>query len=220
LARRLVARGRARAGHDAAVSRVRSALTLLDRAAEPAGDRPGDVESHGAARVAAIARVLAVSQRTLERLFAEHVGFAPRTYQRTRRVGAVAEALEQEAWARQALARDTDGRDPLSRAVPDDVRDDASRPVRYARPGERRAPRAATLSELAHRVGYTDHAHMTREFTRVMGTAPSVYRRDAHAAPLVRRFGPVAFERTIPWGTMGRGAQVAPEASGIDPASP
>ena len=86
---------------------------------------------------------------------------------------------------------------------------------RAARPGApagargRAAPgwrvrRPATLTEVAHRVGYSDHAHMTREFTRVMGTPPSLYRRDARDTPLVRRVAPVAFERTVPWGGIGR----------------
>ena len=242
LARRLVARGRTRSGDESAVARVRGALALLDRAGDPHARVDDDLEGQGAARVAAVARTLAVSQRTLERLFAEHVGFAPRTYQRLRRVGAVAEALEQEAWAheahgreaqlREAPVREAPARDAPVRDAP--VRDapvrataggglplvggaDAARAAGGAapaapRPRARSAPRTATLSELAHRVGYTDHAHMTREFTRVMGTAPSTYRRDAHAAPLVRRFGPVDFERTVPWGTIGRGAATLPRA--------
>lgn len=124
--------------------------------------------------MAAVARALAVSPRTLERLFAEHVGFAPRTYQRLRRVGAVAEALEH----------------PEGRAL--------------GRSG--RAASTGTLSELAHTLGYADQAHMTREFTRVMGVAPSRYRREALATPMARRVGPVAFERSTPLGTVGRAA--------------
>lgn len=174
LARQLVARAASgRGGTRAPDPRVRSALHLLDRTAGATWPLMGAaLPDHGAARIAAIARALAVSPRTLERLFANHVGFAPRTYQRLRRVGAVTEALERPE------------------------------PSAAGRGGAR--PR--TLSELAHTLGYTDHAHMTREFTDVMGVAPSVYRREALAAPIARRIGAVAFERSIPVGAIGRTA--------------
>jgi AraC-like DNA-binding protein len=124
--------------------------------------------------VAWVARELAVSKRTLERAFADRLGFAPRAYQRLRRVGTVAEWIEREATAtaprRRALAR----------------------------------ARTATLSDLAYRAGYADHAHMTREFGRVMGVAPSTYRREARAAALARRLGAVAFDRPTPLGIVGR----------------
>jgi AraC-like DNA-binding protein len=188
------------------------------------------------ARVSAVARTLAVSSRTLARLFAEHLGYAPRTYLRLRRVGAVAEALEQEAWTAEARAG------AGTRASHGGVGGRASRSARTveseaacpstateqgrgagAPPGARGGPapawrvrRPATLSEVAFRVGYSDHAHMTREFTRVMGTPPSLYRRDARETPLVRRFAPVAFERTVPWGGIGRAAGVADERVGAD----
>jgi AraC-like DNA-binding protein len=104
LARGLVARGVTRAGHAAAVDRVRQALLLLDRRGADLPARGAEVEADAAARVSAVARTLAVSSRTLARLFAEHLGYAPRTYLRLRRVGAVAEALEQEAWTAEARA--------------------------------------------------------------------------------------------------------------------
>jgi hypothetical protein len=46
---------------------------------------------------------------------------------------------------------------------------------------------------------------MTREFTRVMGVAPSRYRGEALAAPVVRRLegGEVAHDRRTPIGTVG-----------------
>ncbi len=178
VARRLVARAAARGGGPRpADPRVRGALHLLDRVtvdraalAHRLPARASGAPPDPARHVAAVARALAVSPRTLERLFAEHVGFAPRTYQRLRRVGAVAEALERGG--------------PAAR-------------------GGRAAPGAATLSALAHGLGYTDHAHMTREFTRAMGVSPSRYRREALEAPVVRRFGAVAFERSTPVGTVG-----------------
>ncbi|MBV9880773.1 MAG: helix-turn-helix transcriptional regulator [Gemmatirosa sp.] len=149
--------------------RVLGALHLLERnIGVPTPD--GGAES---APVATVGRALGVSLRTLDRLFAEQVGFSPRTYQRLRRVGAVAESLERA------------GATPAAPA-----------------PG-RGAPRPATLSDLAHRLGYTDHAHMTREFTRVMGVGPAAYRREAAAAPVERRMGAVAFERSVPFGTVG-----------------
>jgi AraC-like DNA-binding protein len=199
LARRLVARGIAREGHAAAIGRVRHALALFDHAAAGALAPPAELEADAAARVSAVARTLTVSPRTLERLFAEHVGYAPRTYLRLRRVGAVAEALEQDRAADAAPADGTPAEGTLAAAP------------RLAPPAPTRAAvrRPATLSELAHRVGYSDHAHMTREFTRVMGTPPSVYRRDVRDAPLVRRFAPVAFERTVPWGGVGRARALA-----------
>jgi AraC-like DNA-binding protein len=114
--------------------------------------------------MARLCRELAVSRRTLERLFAEQVGLAPRTYARVRRVGAAARALERGA-----------------------------------------SERAGSLSELAHRLGYADHAHMTREFVRVMGVTPSGYRHEALAAPVVRRpeGGVVTQDRPTPLGTVG-----------------
>ncbi len=175
LSRRLVARALANQPASAPLveRRVKAALRLLDSASNTAGV-PGDAlaESTGA-RIASIARELAVSHRTLERLFAEHVGFAPRTYQRLRRVGAVAASLEKSAAALRL-------------------------------PGERRASeRAPTLSALAQDLGYTDHAHMTREFTKVMGVVPSTYRREAQRAVVEKRVGAVQFERSIPLGTIG-----------------
>ena len=47
---------------------------------------------------------------------------------------------------------------------------------------------------------------MTREFGRVMGVTPSAYRKEAAEAPVARRVGAVAFERTTPFGTVGRTA--------------
>ncbi|MDF1506181.1 helix-turn-helix domain-containing protein, partial [Roseisolibacter sp. H3M3-2] len=137
---------------DGADPRVRGALHLLDGTA---ADAPA---------TARLCREVAVSRRTLERLFAEQIGLAPRSYARLRRVGAVARALE----------RDT-------------------------------PERARSLSELAHGLGYSDHAHMTREFVRVMGVTPSGYRREALAAPVARRpeGGVVAQERPTPLGTVG-----------------
>jgi AraC-like DNA-binding protein len=126
------------------------------------------------APVSRLCRELAVGRRTLERLFAEQVGLAPRTYARLRRVGAVAEALERGA------------------------------------PGRERS-----LSALAHALGYADHAHMTREFVRVMGVTPSGYRHEALAAPVVRRLegGLVVQERRTPLGTVGRATSPsAPQA--------
>jgi AraC-like DNA-binding protein len=38
---------------------------------------------------------------------------------------------------------------------------------------------ARSLSEVAHRLGYADHAHMTREFRELTGRTPSDYRRSA-----------------------------------------
>lgn len=40
-----------------------------------------------------------------------------------------------------------------------------------------------TLSDLAHRYGWYDHAHFTRDFTTLIGVTPSHYRdhRDRHA---------------------------------------
>ncbi|MBV9879844.1 MAG: helix-turn-helix transcriptional regulator [Gemmatirosa sp.] len=153
--RRLVARAERASTTLAPDPRVRDALRLLDASAtEPATS----LDAAGA-RVARLCRELSTSKRTLERLFAGHVGFAPRTYQRLRRVGAVAEALERG--------------------------------------------RHGTLSEIAYRLGYADHAHMTREFGGVMGVSPSRYRREALDAPVARRGGAVALERTTPVGTVG-----------------
>ncbi|HTE47792.1 MAG TPA: helix-turn-helix transcriptional regulator [Gemmatimonadaceae bacterium] len=169
--RRLVAR--AESQHRSGIApdaRVRGALALLDRGA---GDIAADDD--GGLQVSHVCRELGVSRRTLERLFADQVGFAPRTYQRLRRVGAVAEELER--------ARHND--------------------VAVQIPG-RIAPRANTLSDIAHRVGYTDHAHMTREFGRVMGVTPSAYRLEVRDTPVARHIGQVAFDRTTPVGTVGR----------------
>jgi AraC-like DNA-binding protein len=170
--RRLVARAEARRTPSTPDARVRGALHLLDRAILPVLDGAEDAEDAGAAHVARVCRALGVSKRTLERLFADYLGFAPRTYQRLRRVGAVAEALERGPTPRRGTAS------------------------RYAR--------SDSLSDIAHRLGYTDHAHMTREFGRVMGIAPSAYRREALAAPVARVLGPVDFERSIPLGTVAR----------------
>ncbi|MEP6731828.1 MAG: helix-turn-helix transcriptional regulator [bacterium] len=169
--RRLVARAesRRRSGN-AADPRVCGALALLDRSS---GD--ASAAEPGAAQVAEVCRTLGVSKRTLERLFADQVGFAPRTYQRLRRVGAVAEELER-----------------------------ARRETNAVQIPGRIAPRADTLSDIAHRLGYTDHAHMTREFGRVMGVTPSTYRGEARDTPVARHIGLVAFDRTTPVGTVGR----------------
>jgi AraC-like DNA-binding protein len=156
-ARRLVARA-----HALPDRRVRAALHLLDAAATDAGD-PAE---EGAPHLTRVCRAVGVSRRTLERLFADHVGFAPRTYQRLRRAGAVAEALEREA------------------------------------PARRRG--ALMLTDLAHRFGYADHAHMTREFRRIMGVTPSAYRREALEAPLARQVAEPALERSTPFGVVGR----------------
>jgi AraC-like DNA-binding protein len=170
--RRLVARLPPRPLHDTVDPRVRGALTLLDRASTD-GSTDGSTDA-GAARVAWVARELAVSKRTLERAFADRLGFAPRAYQRLRRVGTVAEWIERQATA--------------------------TAPRRRALAGAR----TATLSDLAYRAGYADHAHMTREFGRVMGVAPSTYRCEARAAALARRLGAVAFDRPTPLGIVGR----------------
>lgn len=61
-----------------------------------------------------------------------------------------------------------------------------------------------TLSDLAHHLGYADHAHMTREFTRMMGVAPSEYRREVLAIPTRWEERGVAFDRSVPLGTVTR----------------
>jgi len=168
-ARRLVARGAAGGDRHLPDRRVRAALRLLDEGAADALD-PADEE--GARQVARACRALGVSRRTLERLLADHVGIAPRGYQRLRRAGAVAEALERAARAARAA------------------------------PARRHAP--VMLSDLAHRFGYADHAHMTREFQRMMGVTPSAYRREAAEAPLARDVAEAALERSTPFGVVGR----------------
>ncbi len=184
MARHLVARAAARAGGASPASgAVRGALFLLDHAPRTPGDGAADAAEEGAPRVAAVARAVAVSVRSLERRFAEQVGFAPRTYQTLRRVGAVARAIER--------------RGALAEAI-------AGAPGRGG-PPRRPAPADPTLSSLAHALAYTDHAHMTRSFTRVMGVAPSRYLREATAAPIACRVGPVALERWSPLGVVGTG---------------
>ena len=42
-----------------------------------------------------------------------------------------------------------------------------------------RADPDADLASLAAELGYTDQAHLTNEFTRVLGLSPAGYRRDA-----------------------------------------
>jgi AraC-like DNA-binding protein len=37
-----------------------------------------------------------------------------------------------------------------------------------------------TITAIAHRFGFYDHAHFTRSFRKVMGTTPSAYRREHH----------------------------------------
>jgi AraC-like DNA-binding protein len=225
LARSLVARGATRTGHAASVDRVRHALLLLDRLNGSTPTPVAELEADAAARVSAVARTLAVSPRTLARLFAEHVGYAPRTYLRLRRVGAVAEALEQEAWSERAQ-HDAATRSGVGGATPGTPLRESDASVGPARRGAavmhgttnpvgRRARRPATLSEIAYRIGYSDHAHMTREFTRVMGTPPSRYRQDARELPLLRRIAPVTFERTVPWGGIGRAVQRADDPAGV-----
>jgi AraC-like DNA-binding protein len=159
---------------------VRGALQLLDQAAVLPAEEAG-----GAAQVARACQALGVSTRTLERLFADHVGFAPRTYQRLRRAGAVAEALE-------------------ARAEGSPARGSGTNPG--GSPGGARRAAPVMLSDLAHRFGYADHAHMTREFRRVTGVTPSAYRREALEAPVVRHVAVDALERTIPFGVVGRRA--------------
>jgi AraC-like DNA-binding protein len=171
-ARGLLARSAAGRGGRLPDHRVRGALRLLDETSA----LPADAPHEGEAQVARVGRELGVSVRTLERLFADHVGFAPRTYQRLRRAGAVAEALEREA-----------------------------PPEGTARAWEKAGRRAPVmLSDLAHRFGYADHAHMTREFGRIMGVTPSAYRREALESPVVRHVASLAMERSTPFGVVGR----------------
>lgn len=44
-----------------------------------------------------------------------------------------------------------------------------------------RSDPGADLAGIAADLGYADHGHLTREFRRVLGTAPSEYRRDARS---------------------------------------
>ncbi len=37
-----------------------------------------------------------------------------------------------------------------------------------------------TITAIAHRFGFYDHAHFTRSFRKIMGITPSVYRREHH----------------------------------------
>ncbi|WP_336923023.1 AraC family transcriptional regulator [Aquipuribacter sp. SD81] len=84
-----------------------------------------------------LARRLAVSTRTLERLARTHVGLPPAALLRRRRLQEAAERVR------------------LDPHVP--------------------------LADLAAELGYADHAHLTRDFTRVLGLTPSGYRREAQA---------------------------------------
>ena len=43
--------------------------------------------------------------------------------------------------------------------------------------GTVRLGQPAVAREVAHRLGYADHAHLTREFRAVLGITPSRYRR-------------------------------------------
>ena len=61
-----------------------------------------------------------------------------------------------------------------------------------------------SLSDLAHSLGWADHAHMTREFTRMMGVSPSEYRREVLDVPVLRVERGVRFDRSVPLGTVTR----------------
>lgn len=76
---------------------------------------------------------LAVSERTLHRLAARHVGLTPGAILRRRRLQQAAELVRHE---------------------PD-----------------------VDLAAIAADLGYTDHAHLTRDFRAVLGFTPSAYRR-------------------------------------------
>lgn len=88
-----------------------------------------------------LARRLAMSERSVQRLAASHVGMGPASMIRRRRL--------QEAAAR--------------------VRDE---------PG-------VDLAAIAADLGYADHAHLTREFRRVLGFTPTGYRAERSADPPV-----------------------------------
>ncbi|WP_019159629.1 AraC family transcriptional regulator [Brevibacterium senegalense] len=84
-----------------------------------------------------LAAHLHVSQRTLQRLTATHVGLSPGMLIRRRRLHDGARRLREE-------------------------------------PG-------LTLTDLAHELGYSDHAHLTHDWRTVLGITPTGYRRSAQS---------------------------------------
>jgi AraC-like DNA-binding protein len=156
MTRRLVSTGELAQPFD---PRVRHAAMLLDRAATTARSVAGSL-------VEDVARTVATTSRTLERLFREHIGVAPRTFLRLRRVCVVAARLEA----------------PITFL--------ASHPER------------PTLSHLAHHAGFSDHAHLTRDFRRTMGVTPSEYAREARERPILREWKGVRPELITPLGTV------------------
>jgi AraC-like DNA-binding protein len=89
-------------------------------------------------RAEQLAQHAGLSLRSLQRLFADHVGIGPKwVIQRSRILDATAAAHSGE-------------------------------PVDW--------------SELAAQLGFSDQAHLTRAFTRVVGTSPATYRRDPGTA--------------------------------------
>jgi len=55
-----------------------------------------------------------------------------------------------------------------------------------------RVPPACSIAEVAHRIGYADHAHMTREFRELTGRPPSDFRHPARSPHVSHSFKPEA----------------------------
>jgi AraC-like DNA-binding protein len=89
---------------------------------------------HQIVTVSGLAAHLHVSQRTLQRLSATHVGLSPGMLIRRRRLQDGARRLREQ---------------------PD-----------------------LSLTDLAHELGYADHAHLTHDWRTVLGMTPAGYRRD------------------------------------------
>jgi AraC-like DNA-binding protein len=120
-------------------------------------------------RVDRLAAAGGLSVRSLQRLFAEYVGVSPKWVVLRYRIH---EALERAEGAGASDAGNPGAGTGAGDAVdPGDAVDAAA----VGDPGD--AAAAVDWSALAHELGYSDQAHLVRDFTATVGVSPTLYGR-------------------------------------------
>ncbi|MFD8969449.1 DUF6597 domain-containing transcriptional factor [Streptomyces sp. NPDC059568] len=126
-------------------------------------------------RVAQLAEAEGVSTRSLQRLFAAYVGVGPKWVILRYRIHEALERAESDAGTVADSGPAVDpaaGSDSNLAADPDSSPDSGSASAPASAPG-----RQVDWAELASELGYSDQAHLVRDFTATVGVPPTAYGR-------------------------------------------
>jgi AraC-like DNA-binding protein len=143
-----------------------------------------DVEPRVLAALAVLDAKPALVQRGVVRWLAREVGASPRTLERLF-LTHVGVSPRRHVLLRR-IAR-------VASTLESNASDEPQRATRRT---------ARTLSLVAHEMGFADHAHLTRQFRRIVGLLPSEYRLEASRAPIARLWVGMPADPALPLGTL------------------